>query len=90
MEAVTRLEGFLLTFSGRDLSLVKKRLDEWGYSPDSDGLKAFILDAARDESTQGQRVGSLVAQYLKDNPKLVNSGLFTVGRIAVELLAKKR
>jgi hypothetical protein len=75
----TRLEGFLLSFKGEEISRVRKALADEGYTPDSDGLKQFILDElVEEQEPQAQRVGGMLGAFLRENPQVVQAGLQAV------------
>ncbi len=82
----------VLSFSPEQMEDIRVGLTDLGYSPDTDGLKKFILESLSGtggteeppEPGPADRVIHRIADYLKENPDTVRM----YGRLAGNLLDK--
>lgn len=88
MEAATRIDAFFLTCTPKEFKAIKGFLEENEYTPDSDGLKECLLDFMDQERQPrpGEVAGSMVADFVKNNPELIRAGLGGVAGIAGKVL----
>ena len=89
MEETQKLDGFLLTFEKKDFSLVRKRLAEMDYSPDSEGLKEMLLDMMEEPKKPESRIGEMLGDFVEKNPSIVSSGMNLAGAL-YSAFTKKR
>jgi hypothetical protein len=92
MEAVTEaLPGFLLIFKPKETQKIKDMLIDEGYTPDSDGLKDFILAAlAEPELKPEERIGAMVGNFIADHPEIVTGGAKMAGRVMAAFMKKRK
>ena len=82
--------GLALTFKKNEIRDLEIMLREYGYTPDSAGLKDFILDSIYEESEPAaQNLGDKIAQALNDNPELTDKLKKMGTRWAVNFAKKK-
>jgi hypothetical protein len=92
-EPVTeRLQGYLLSFAPDEYKEINKALEEWGYEPNSDGLKTFILDEVGGERPykQGKSIGQHIGQFMEDNPEIVSGVIGKAFRMVSGVRVKRR
>lgn len=85
------ISGFFLSFPDNEFEIISGELSRAGYSPDSDGLKQFILDeftgdaedapdAETNDSPPHPSIDLLrrTAEYVRDNPETLEyyKGIF--------------
>lgn len=73
---VEPLPGFLLVFTAQEHASIKKALEAWGYSSDSEGLKEFVLDEVCGENEHQKNVslGSMLGDAVLSHPELIDMG----------------
>lgn len=75
----SQISGWFLSFSAKEMSFICKGLEEFGYTPDIEGLKKYIIDSMQpvDEPQEKQgaadRVLHQVEDFIKNNPESVNA-----------------
>jgi hypothetical protein len=73
------------------MAKIKDMLIETGYPPDSDGLKEFILDAVREPDVKPEhRIGTMVGQFIADNPQVLTGGAKMAGRIMAAFVKRRK
>ena len=85
-----QLGGFLLTFDPKQMKLIKDKLIEWDYPPDSDGLKDLILDTMKEPDVKPEhRVGVMIGDFIAQNPEVLASGAKMAGNIVKQFVKRK-
>jgi hypothetical protein len=66
-----------LTFRENELELVREGLRDYGYTPDNEGLKKFILDCMQDDtgdpSGRPERIAGQINRFVEENPEIVRT-----------------
>lgn len=81
-EINTEISGVFLSFSDGEYAAILGAMEAMEYSPDSDGVKKYLLDCINDDMSEDEqeperdregtplgRVATLAAAYLRDNPE---------------------
>jgi hypothetical protein len=77
MDTLKAIPCMALSFSNNEMNDIKEFLSENDYSPDSDGLKEYILDTVYDDTDEEKRstekdIVNQINNFLADNPNTVN------------------
>ena len=71
---MNQIQGMFLTFRENELELVREGLRDYGYTPDNEGLKKFILDCmAEEESDPAEKVAGQINRFVEENPEIVRT-----------------
>lgn len=74
---MNQIQGMFLTFRENELELVREGLRDYGYTPDNEGLKKFILDCMEDStgdpSGRPERIAGQINRFVEENPEIVRT-----------------
>ena len=89
-----RIEGFFLSFDEEEIKDVKEELVAQGYTGDSAGLKAFLMEMLFAESEEvpddgrTDEVIGRVQNFIRENPQTVEMGLNLVAGMLKKVIKK--
>lgn len=98
MTQINQIEGFFLSFSGDEVKDVKEELIERGFTGDSEGLKAFLMEMLFADDTQEEaneegrtdRVINTVRGFIEENPDTVRMAMNGIAGMVGRLVKKPR
>jgi len=74
---LNQIQGMFLTFRENELELVREGLRDYGYTPDNEGLKKFILDCMQDDTGdppgRPERIAGQINRFVEENPEIVRT-----------------
>lgn len=95
MSNPSQISGWFISFGEKELAFICEGLEEFGYTPDIDGLKKYILDSMQpaDEPEEkhgaADRVLHQVEDFIKNNPESVNA-YYNMGKSFINKYINKK
>lgn len=99
MDPSKQLSGMWISFTDEEYRTIMEALEALGYPPDVSGCKQFLLESITEQSCDGedyaqpgptisQRLGSMLVQYLEQNPELASQARAAADTLAARILSR--
>lgn len=90
------ITGYFISFNNDELADIRRRLELFGYTADSDGLKQLITDTLCNMEEGGEieesatdRLIKSATDYVSNNPQTILMGIKAIKNVAGMLKRKK-